>query len=635
MLEITLAEGVASGVTVVKALQKVYDKHLATKDLLVKSSYRPPEERPDASHLPDIVHDLSVETVKRVLNNVEEDDTVLFVVARYTNLRPGFLYVLRTRGLNVAGEGPWSEVTYSAYTRPTRPHPPSPPFIETAALRSIKFAWEPPDDGGSAIIGYKIHLRNTGKYIELQRSSVSYLWEGLFPGRSYQMRVMARNVVGDSEWSDWNLDGTQSHTLTGAPETPTNPLAIDGTWSNITLETRIPFCNGAPATSMLVEQRTIEPFQLGEWVSCAKPIYRLPPAKTSEVEVVEGVDPDKQQLEVEALVAKLELLKASAGFNPHNKGNKKIDDEILSLVEKQKPPGSKIRFSVGDLTSNTLYEFRVQFVNIAGTSDYSQPSHRAKTNKAALPGDCSPPVVVRIGENFCVLEAILPTEGGARIKYLNVEVVDLDGDGVRIERLSRDNLDNDGTVTCRIPNLKPGACYIFRCQAESPVGCGVYSSFSPEIQLPAPALDGTGTVASNADLGTPPPAVSGRRASLLGGSVQGSSSMLVTGASSKSINITNVAAGVAAAVGAGSSNNTSRRSMNGASFMAATTNAAVEVSGGATSGSMLPVPATPAKARTVRIVVSPISPSQVQEGGEAPDVKVNLPPSNTHQNPNI
>jgi hypothetical protein len=468
-------------------------------------------------------------------------------------------------------------------------------------------------------------LRNTGKHIELQRSSVSYLWEGLFPGRSYQMRVMARNVVGDSEWSDWNLDGTQSHTLTGAPETPTNPLAIDGTWSTITLETRIPFCNGAPATSMLVEQRTVEPFQLGEWVSTAKPIYRLPPAKTSEVEVVEGVDPEKQQLEVEALVAQLELLKASAGFNPHNKGNKKIDDEIQSLVEKQKPAGSKIRFTVGELVSNILYEFRVQFVNIAGTSDYSQPSHRAKTNKAALPGDCDPPVVVRIGENFCVLEAVLPAEGGARIKYLNVEVVDLDGDGVRIERLSRDNLDNDGTVTCRIQNLKPGACYVFRCQAESPVGCGAYSNFSPEIQLPV-ALDGTEAASSSTDLGTPPPAVSGRRASLIAGS------------SSKSINIASVAAGVAATVGAGINNNSSRRSMNGASFMAVNNSAVAEASDGVAGGASFISPAavTPAtKARTVRIAVSPISPAQMQEGGEAPDVQVNLPPSSTHRNPVI
>ncbi len=335
MLEISLAEGVQNGITVVKAMQKAYDKHLATKDLLVKSLYHAPEVPPDAPILPDIVHDLSVETLKHVLDTVEEDDTVLFVVARYTDLRPGFLYVLRTRGLNVAGEGPWSEVTYSSYTKPTRPHPPSPPFIETAALRSIKFAWEPPDDGGSAIIGYRIFLRNTGKHIDLQRSSVSYLWEGLFPGRSYQMRVMARNVVGDSEWSDWNLDGTQSHTLTGAPETPANPLAVDATWSSVTLETRIPFCNGAPATSMMVEQRIIEPFQLGEWTAAAKAIYRLPPSRSCDVEVVEGVDPEEQQLEVEAMVAKLELLKASAGFNPHNKGNKKIDDEIQGLVEKQ------------------------------------------------------------------------------------------------------------------------------------------------------------------------------------------------------------------------------------------------------------------------------------------------------------
>lgn len=257
---------------------------------------------------------------------------------------------------------------------------------------------------------------------------------------------------------------------------------------------------------------------------------------------------------------------------------------------------------------------------------------RAKTNKAALPGDCDPPAVVRIGEDFCVLEAVLPAEGGARIKYLNMEVVDLDGDGVRIERLSRDNLDNDGTVTCRIQNLKPGACYIFRCQAESPVGCGAFSSFSAEIQLPAPSLIGTEAVPSSADLGAPPPAAS-RRASVQGGSIP-----LAAGGSAKSISA--VAAGVSAAVGAATSHNSSRRSMNGASFMAATTSAAVEAAAGTSSnGASFSSPVALTKTRTVRMAPGPISPSQLDGGaaGEATgrDIRVNLPPSSGHRNPNM
>ncbi len=266
----------------------------------------------------------------QVLDRVEQDETMVFVVATYCALRPGFLYVFRTRGANVAGEGPWSELSYSTYTKPTKPHQPAPPRIEVATLRNIKFVWEPPDDGGSAVIGYRIHLRNTDKFIDLQRSSVSFLWEGLFPGRSYFIRVMARNVVGESEWSEWNGED-QSHTLTGAPEAPSNPLAVAGTWNSVSLETYVPFSNGAPVTAMLVEQRYIEPFQLGDWEPPSRWRYLIP----RDVEVVEFVDPAAQQEQVEAMVAQLELLKASAGFNPHNKGNKKIDEEIQSLVEKQ------------------------------------------------------------------------------------------------------------------------------------------------------------------------------------------------------------------------------------------------------------------------------------------------------------
>lgn len=264
------------------------------------------------------------------MDRVENDDSMVFAAVEYLNLKPGFLYVFRTRGLNVAGEGPWSELSYSAYTRPTRPHPPPAPYIVSATLRSILFGWHPPDDGGSAIIGYRIHMLHNNKFIDLPRSSVTHLFEGLFPGRSYRVRVLSKNVVGESDWSEWNLE-TESYTLTGVPETPANPLAVDGTWNSLTLEARIPFGNGARVTGMIVEQRFIEPFQLGEWESPSKFSYHIP----DEVEVVEYVDLDQQQIDIEMMIAKLDLMKASAGFNPYSKANKKLNAEIEGMFEQQ------------------------------------------------------------------------------------------------------------------------------------------------------------------------------------------------------------------------------------------------------------------------------------------------------------
>jgi hypothetical protein len=54
---------------------------------------------------------------------------------------------------------------------------------------------------------------------------------------------MARNVVGWSQYSDWNsID--DSYTITAPPETPRNPLAISGSWNSLKLKVTIPFCNG-------------------------------------------------------------------------------------------------------------------------------------------------------------------------------------------------------------------------------------------------------------------------------------------------------------------------------------------------------------------------------------------------------
>jgi len=105
--------------------------------------------------LPDIAENFSITDIEHLLHR-RSDTTMLFVVAEYTHLRPGFSYLFRTRGVNVAGLGPWSVPTYSTFTKATIPGVPHRPRIAQAALRSILFAWDPPDTGGSAITGTAI-----------------------------------------------------------------------------------------------------------------------------------------------------------------------------------------------------------------------------------------------------------------------------------------------------------------------------------------------------------------------------------------------------------------------------------------------------------------------------------------------
>ena len=268
-----------------------------------------------------------------------------FIVAKYDGLVPGLNYLFRIRGINEAGVGPWSQPTYSTFTVAIAPAVPRPPRIAEATLRSILFAWDPPANGGSAITGYDIILKNLdNKLIALPRSSVSYLWEGLFPGRSYFIKVQARNEVGASGFSDWN-DVSDAQTVIGPPDTPENPRAVAGTWSSITLECRLSYDNGSRIVGLQLEKRMVDPFNIGEWqhtneigsmigqqmVFHGESICKVP----GQVTMVEYVDPDLQQLQLEQAVRALELSISSSGFNPYAKDKNKVLKEIEQLITNQ------------------------------------------------------------------------------------------------------------------------------------------------------------------------------------------------------------------------------------------------------------------------------------------------------------
>lgn len=149
----------------------------------------------------------------------------------------------------------------------------------------------------------------------------------------------------------------------------------------------------------------------------------------------------------------------------------------------QKPPGSLIQFTVSNLQQNKLYEFRVRFINEAGKSVYSQPSHRAKTNKALLPGACETPHIITKGPDFILLRVSVPTEGGSVVKMFTFEAMDLDENATREVKQSRNSSDTESYIQCRVAGLKPGGSYLFRCRAESEVGLGPYSDWTAEVKL--------------------------------------------------------------------------------------------------------------------------------------------------------
>ena len=296
---------------------------------------------------------------------------MLFLSIEYTLLHPGFQYLYRVRGLNVAGEGIWSEPTLSINAFATNPDPPSQPRLLEASLRSLTFQWDPPhDDGGTAITGYRLHLKNLDKILDLPRSSITYTWEGLFPGKAYYLRVLAKNTVGFSEYSAYNEE-KDAYTMIAPPERPMNPLAVAATWNSLTFEMSLPYHNGSMITQLEIERRFIRPFLIGEWESYESvmsnklnaALYQaetkflfslkrlLHPSKDievmntpisanhpNEVEVLEYVDLQEQQEQLEQKVRELELLKNAPGSiqqkgAKHSKINQQIEQLLLQQVD--------------------------------------------------------------------------------------------------------------------------------------------------------------------------------------------------------------------------------------------------------------------------------------------------------------
>ena len=322
---------------------------------------------------------IAKEFMEEIVRKSEEDDTHLFVCKTITGLEPGFEYRIAIRGTNEEeGAGEWSEGSYSFNTHPTLPCIPVSPFIEERTLTSIKFAWHAPDGRGTAITGYTVQIQHTGKEFNLPRSQQHYELDHLLPGKSYFIRVLSKNSVGQSEYSNWNTV-EQSHTLTDKAEMPSRPHAKSGNWNTITLESKLPYNNGSPISGVKVVKRWVESFSKGEWEVPLS--FSLKPLDPS-IKIVELVDDD-------AFVKKLmleEIEESSArksGYNPNKKKKEKLS--IAQRLEKEKPEGSKLEIAVSDLKSDTVYEFRVMYENYNGLSPPSEPSHRAKTNKAVPP----------------------------------------------------------------------------------------------------------------------------------------------------------------------------------------------------------------------------------------------------------
>lgn len=110
----------------------------------------------------------------------------------------------------------------------------------------------------------RVWIKHINYYSDVPRAQVTFQMTRLLPGQHYFMKVLAKNAVGWSEYSEYNsID--QAETSTAPPDTPGNPRAIGAGWGYMRLEAQLSFGNGREITHMYVQYRQVEAFSKGAW----------------------------------------------------------------------------------------------------------------------------------------------------------------------------------------------------------------------------------------------------------------------------------------------------------------------------------------------------------------------------------
>ena len=128
--------------------------------------------------------------------------------ATVTNLTNGEPYEFNVRAVNA--QGPGEAATDTATPAET----PSAPLSLSAARgdRQVTLNWEPPSDGGSAILRYQYEVDGSGEWVRVSGGPAarSVTVPNLENNRSYEFKVRAVNVRGAGEAATVALDGSPS-----------------------------------------------------------------------------------------------------------------------------------------------------------------------------------------------------------------------------------------------------------------------------------------------------------------------------------------------------------------------------------------------------------------------------------------
>ena len=408
-------------------------------------------------------------------------------------LTNGTEYEVKVRARNAVGESGWSAPATATPAEPdSAPAAPAAPTL-TPGNATLLASWSPPaNDGGSPITGYKVKHRLGGFSISSQSSWTTTDWLdadqlshkiiSLTNGKTYEVRVQARNALGESDWS--NPTAGMPRTV---PATPAAPTLVPSD-QELTASWTAPDAGGHPITGYKVRHRATG---TTDWTTSdalgsstkSQEIESLTNGTEYEVQVqaINDTGPGGWSDSAKATPRTVPATpaaptltaadqKLTARWTAPNNGGSKITGYTVqhratgTTNDWTTTSTSTTSLEITTLTNGTEYEVQVQATNAAGDSGWSDSAEATPQTMPSKPLLTLTPADQKITASWTA-----PSDGGSEITGYKVRHRETSDTDPNPNTWTTTSALNKTTTSYGITGLTNGTEYEVQVQATNAV----------------------------------------------------------------------------------------------------------------------------------------------------------------------